>query len=506
MKNPELLTKRFEKNIAGVLNCFDRLVLFGTYQPICYPQAMSWQVHAAEVKLIDYEKRFANKLRLEMTARVKAIATQEGIPIKHVYASVRKEAFVSDILALRGDAPGIVCILSAMESCRCFKVRKNHKSGYLELQWKPGKCLHYYVYLMDPEYGLCYLRIPTWAPFRLQFYFNGHDWLQRRMAKEAITYRKADNCFVHISDFQRAQSIVDTFNVKALHRRLNQLAARFVAVHGRWGQGLHWSIYQAEWATDVVFKSSRILPGLYDEMVRTAAIEIKCADIYGFLGRRLSEKSASQVSNRLQTLIEGTRIKHSLGKTSIKMYDKQARVLRIETTTSDVSFFKHHREVRHRDGTREMKHAPVRKTIYSLGAVAEQMQACNKRYLSFISQWRDHSRERTDLRKITGSVKDDKQRSYRGVNFFQSDDLTFMLAILCGEYQIAGFSNRALQHHLAGWHPQKIGRVLKRFRVLRLIKRVGRTYKYYLSSLGKKVLVAALQLKERVILPTMAIA
>ena len=55
-----------------------------------------------------------------------------------------------------------------------------------------------------------------------------------------------------------------------------------------------------------------------------------------------------------------------------------------------------------------------------------------------------------------------------------------MLAILCGEYLIAGFSNRALQPHLAGWNPQKIGRVLKRFRVLRLIKRVGRTYKYYL--------------------------
>ena len=212
MKNPELLTKRFEKNIAGTLNCFDRLVLFGTYLPICYPQAMSWQVHAAGVKLIDYEKRFANKLRLEMTNRIKAIATQEGIPIKHVYASVRKEAFVSDILALRGDAPGIVCILSAMESCRCFKVCKNHKSGYL--------------------------RIPTWAPFRLQFYFNGHDWLQRRMTKEAITFRKAANCFVHVSDFQCAQCIVDTFNVKALHLRLNQLAARFVAVHGRWGQGL----------------------------------------------------------------------------------------------------------------------------------------------------------------------------------------------------------------------------------------------------------------------------
>lgn len=506
MKNPKLLTKRFERNIAGVLNCFDRLVLFGTYKPICYPQAMSWQLHAAGVRLIDYEKRFANPLRLQMIAKIKEVAAEEGIKIEHVYASVRKEAFVSEILTARGDAPGIVCILSTMESCRCFKVAKNHKTGYLELHWKPGKCLHYYVYLMDPEYGLCYLRIPTWAPFRLQFYFNGHDWLQRRMDSEGITYRKADNCFVHISDFKRAQSIVDAFDVNRLHQRLDHFARRFVAVHNRWGQGLHWSIFQAEWATDVVFKSNRILPVLYEELVRTAAIEIKCSDIYGFLGRRLSAKSASEVSNRLQTLIEGTRIKHTLETTTIKMYDKQASVLRIETTTSNVSFFKHHREVKHRDGTREMKHAPVRKTIYSLGAVAEQMQACNRRYLSFISQWRDHRKERTDLRRITCSVKDDKQRSYRGLNFFLNDDLSFMLATLHGEYQIAGFSNRTLQPHLPGWSSQKIGRVLKRFRVLRLIKRVGRTYKYYLSSLGKKVLVAALQLKERVILPTMAMA
>jgi hypothetical protein len=506
MKKPELLTKRFERNIAGVLNCFDRLVLFGTYQPICYPKAMSWQLHEAKIRLIDYEKRFANPLRLQMIERIRQVAAEEGIKIEHVYASVRKEAFVSEILNSRGDAPGIVCILSTMESCRCFKVAKNQETGYLELQWKPGKCLHYYVYIIDPEYGLCYLRIPTWAPFRLQFYFNGHDWLQRQMDSKGIVYRKVDNCFVHVSDFKRAQLIVDAFDVYRLHQCLDQFARRFVAVHDKWGRNLHWSIFQAEWATDIVFKSNRILPVLYDELVRTAAIEIKCPDIYSFLGRRLTAKSAAEVSNRLQTLIEGTRIKHTLETTSIKMYDKQQTVLRIETTTSNISFFKHHREVRGRDGTRTMKHAPIRKTIYSLGAVAEQMQACNRRYLSFISQWRDHRKQRADLRRITCSVKDDNQRSYRGLNFFFDDDLSFILAILRGEYQISGFSNRRLQHHLHGWSSQKIGRVLKRFRVLRLIKRVGHTYKYYLSSLGKKVLVAALQVKERVILPTMAMA
>lgn len=60
MSDPDLLTERFGQHIAGVLNCFDRLVLFGTYKPISYPQAMDWQAYSAGVKRIDYEKKFAN--------------------------------------------------------------------------------------------------------------------------------------------------------------------------------------------------------------------------------------------------------------------------------------------------------------------------------------------------------------------------------------------------------------------------------------------------------------
>ena len=102
MKKPELLTKRFEKNIAGVLNCFDRLVLFGTYQPIWYPKVMSWQLHSAGIKLIDCEKRFANKRRLATTTRIKVMAAKVGIPIKHVFASVFRKTFVPEILVARG--------------------------------------------------------------------------------------------------------------------------------------------------------------------------------------------------------------------------------------------------------------------------------------------------------------------------------------------------------------------------------------------------------------------
>jgi hypothetical protein len=59
---------------------------------------------------------------------------------------------------------------------------------------------------------------------------------------------------------------------------------------------------------------------------------------------------AQEIGSQFSTRIEGTCVKHRFGKSSIKMYDKCGIVLRIETTTNDVSFFKHHRKVEHREG------------------------------------------------------------------------------------------------------------------------------------------------------------
>ena len=72
-----------------------------------------------------------------------------------------------------------------------------------------GKCLHYYFYFIDAELGLIYLRVPTWCPFRLQFYCNGHSWLARQLTAAGIGFTLADNAFVRIDDWQRAQSLAD---------------------------------------------------------------------------------------------------------------------------------------------------------------------------------------------------------------------------------------------------------------------------------------------------------
>ncbi|MDE3100578.1 MAG: hypothetical protein KGJ88_14005 [Verrucomicrobiota bacterium] len=512
----QTLVERHAKDIKGVIECFDRVVLFGTYKAIGWTGAMEQHLRGRGTSFMEFNKVYANQLRLEMADHVRTLARAEGIAIRQVNYGQRKESLVEEILAQRGGREGVVCVLGAIERCRCFKVGKHPTTGFLQLQWSPGKCQHFYVYFIDAEFGVCHLRIPTWAPFRLQFCCNGHDWLERQMKQAGLRFKKADNCFTAVSDFAAARALLQQFEPQRLHRMLERMAARWVAVHRRFGPSLHWSVYQAEWSTDIVFGNDRLLPELYRQIVRTAAIEVGCADIYRFLGRQPRANRKAEPSSRLQTLVQGTRLKHTLGATSLKMYDKVGSVLRIECTTSDVTTFKHRRKVEPRRsagpgqnqsdaGSRgAIKWAPMRKTFYSLGAVAGAMSACNRRYLAYISQWPDRTGQRHALGEVTASRRDKKDRSVRGVNFFRADDLQFLRALQRGEHQIQGVRNRTLQPHLPDWKPARISRTLRRFRVLKLIKPVAGTRKYYPTARGESLIIAGLQLTERIILPALA--
>ena len=134
---------------------------------------MEWHLKQENVQFVDYEKKYAKKLRGYISDHVKAVASYYSKEVEYINHNVRKEDYVAKKLEARGRRPGLVCVLSAMESCRTYKVRKCQKGGILCLKNCPGKCIHYYVYFIDKELGLGYLRIPTWAPFRLQLYFNG---------------------------------------------------------------------------------------------------------------------------------------------------------------------------------------------------------------------------------------------------------------------------------------------------------------------------------------------
>ncbi len=496
------LAERYDERLAGVLSCYDRLVITGTLPGICFAEGMTRYLHAHSIAIFDYPA-FANKLREGLRERAEALAAAAGVTIEFVAKShIRKEDIVARVVKQRGEHPGLVQVISAMESCDSY--RPWHDKATQRNLVKPagGKCLHYYFYLIDAELGLVYLRVPIWAPFRLQFYCNGHSWLARQLSAEGIGYSMADNAFVRIGDWQRAQELADALSPGRLHRILDRYAEQCCPVSWVFAQTYHWSLMQVEYATDLVFRSVATLAPLYEQLVRHSVLSVKAEQIAGFLGRKIAPNLAQEVGSQFATRIEGTCLKHRFGKCSIKMYDKCGIVLRIETTTNNVSFFKHHRKVEHQTGPATRELAPVKKSIYSLMDLREILLGCNRRYLAHLSALDDFSAGVRALERLTRPREVDG-KTVKGINFFAPEDKALLHALQNPRVNIAGIRRADLLPELDMVSPSRLSRQLRRLRDLGAIKRVAGTYRYYLTKAGRAATAAAGWLIDTLIVPAM---
>ncbi len=499
----ELLTERHADEIAGVLSCYDRILIQGTLPGLCYAEGMTAYLKARQIRIFDYAQ-FAQPLRDALRENAERLAAEHGLEIMFIRKrNFRKEDRVKEILEKRGNHPGLVCIFSAMEPCATYRPWHDKKTGQTFLRPDDGKCLHYYFYFLDEDLGLGYVRVPTWCPFRLQVYLNGHHWLAAQLRQRHIDYTLLDNAFTQIADWRQAQRLADGWRAEKIHQKLDEFAQRYCPVILRLGLSYHWSLDQTEYAMDIVFRRRADLQALYENLTRTAIHAVKPEHVATFLGKKLHGNYQDELGNRFDLRIEGTRIKHSMGPVSLKMYDKFGLILRIETTVNDVSFFPHYREVEQRDGTRVTKWTHMKKSLYSLPALREALRAANHRYLEFISTLGDPSAGVEKLRKLSQTVVE-HERSYPGFNLFCEGDQQLMQALARGEFNIRGLQNRTLRDHLPEKNGGQVSRLLKRLRLHGFIKKVGRTYRYYLTHFGKEIIAAALKLKELVLIPQLA--
>jgi hypothetical protein len=499
------LDEKYASEIYGVLHCYDRVIISGNLQPLCYASGMTQYLYRHGIRIFDYGKQFAEPLRDAIRANAQTLADAHGLPIEFISKAdaFRKEDRIAQILATRGPQPGLVHIFAAMERCPAYRPWHDKVSGRTYVTCVSGKCLHYYFYFIDPELGLCYLRVPTWAPFRLQFYCNGHNVLAAQLAQAGIAFEQADNAFLRIADFDRANQLAAELDIQAWHAKLDAYAGQYCPVLTTPDLHYQWSILQAEYATDIVFRSQPTLQALFPPLLEALIQAVKPADIATFLGRKLHGNFQDELGTRFNRRWLGRRLKHHMGPATIKLYDKFNIVLRIETTINRVAFFAHYRQVQHRDGSTATRYAPMKATIYSLPPLAETLQAVNRRYLKFISAIETPEVGMAKLQRLAETQQQDNHR-HKGFNLLTQEDAALFRLLLSGEFVIHGFSNQALRAQLTDKTVSQVTRLLKRLRVHGLIKRVAKRYRYYLTDFGYQVAALALKLREMVIIPELA--
>ena len=510
-----MFTNTSRDDILGTNGCFDRVIVSGTFIPLSYVEGLSRFLSANEILLKEFLPH-ARSLADSLKAHAKSLAEQANVPYIYLNdSSTRKETLVKSLIRKRGEHPGLVAVLAALEVSPSFDIFKNKQRHKLELVQRPRKCLHFYFYFIDADFGLCYFRVQSFFPFRVQIYFNGRERLARKLDRAKIAYHKSDNCFTSIADFETAQQLADELDVSHLHTFFDSWAEQYVSIlpdlRQKWQLSYHWSIRQIEYAYDILFKSQGKLDAIYKQLLQYMTLSVLPEDIMSFLGKKLSGPQVGRIDTSMKKTYLGYRIKHRNGAINIKVYNKSGSVLRIEMTINDLSQFRVYREVIQRDGQSVIKLAPLKKSIYSLGHVLRISKAAIKRYLDFLSNMHDNSCNVKELRQLTGRKTKDGNH-YKGFNPLNSEDSTLFEILLNGAFITTGFKNKELRQQLTerfsekNWSPSKVSRLLKRLRVFGLIRRVNNSFRYLLTAKGRALLTLALKVMNLITIPEIHLA
>ena len=216
-----LLTAKYSTEIHGVLSCYDRIIVNATAGTFGYAGGMTSFFYGKELRIFDFHNVFT-PITEEIKTNAQRIADENGIKIEYIRkaGAFRKDDRIEEIISERGTHEGLVHIFSALELSQTYTPWHDKDTGKTFFKNEQTKCLHYYFYFIDRELGLCFVRVPTIAPFKITIYFNGHNLLETKLKKHNIDFEKIDNAFLFISDFIKAQELSDNIKVEDIHRAL----------------------------------------------------------------------------------------------------------------------------------------------------------------------------------------------------------------------------------------------------------------------------------------------
>lgn len=490
---------RHEKDIHGVLNGLDRLRCRGTIRWFGDVPSLKSFLWRTQVLLKDFTT-WAQGLTQHVVNASERIAEAAGRPMIYLHSSsASKEKLALELAEDDRVTEGLVCVIKCVEPCQTFRVSRNAETRRLELRQIPGKCSHYYFYVMHPQFGLLHLRLQSWLPFTIHVCLNGREWLARELRQQGIAFEQRDNCFVWIEDVAAAQKLADEQLRTDWSGVLNSLRRQFHPMHetlfGTQPLDIYWSADETEWASDIMFKSPEALARIYPQLVRHAMTAFDCQNVLRFLGRspQIRRYSKAEITIGLATRPEGTCIRHRFNRNSIKMYDKQRSVLRIETTINDAQDMKVFRR-REGDPSGRMTWQRLRKGVADLYRRAGLSQKANERYLDALATVH-HDQA---LGEVIGDLCQPvelKGRRVRALQPLGSEDGRLLAAVNRGEFAINGFRNRDLRALLFG--PTEVdpaerrrqgARTTRQIRMLRahkLIRKVPKTHRYTLTAKGR---------------------
>lgn len=197
---------QYSEKIKGTFSFFDRMIINGYLNPLMNEHSRVGALYQLGILYKDY-KNYFSAVTDSIKERIEHSAKELGCPIIYLpSAKSRKEDVAKSYIDQDDPSDGLICVLKTLEACKTAKVYGSDE-GRLVVKSCNTKCLHYYLYYQDKDFGFMFVKIQTWFPFNIQVYINGRELMKSVFDKNNISYECYDNSFTNLSDVAKAQEL-----------------------------------------------------------------------------------------------------------------------------------------------------------------------------------------------------------------------------------------------------------------------------------------------------------
>ncbi|WP_339138490.1 MAG: hypothetical protein WGN25_09375 [Candidatus Electrothrix sp. GW3-4] len=498
------LIDRFSSSVKGVLSGFDRIVFKGWLLPLMSASQVMSFLSFKGVLNKDYKNWMIAQTREIVNTADQYARDNCGSPIIKIPTwRIRKEELAHKRQQQEQIKTGLIGVWSCMESASSYRAVYCKQAGFPQIKNYQTQCKHLYFYFDDREFGFMNIRLQTWFPYHIQMCLNGREWLRRGLEQEGIDFHVHGNKFLHIADYQKAQQLLD-----------QQLNIRFTDILDGFTQRVfpgmedilgphfsyYWTLWQSEWATDLIFYNPDSIKDRMDTLLRHAHIIGTSTRVLRYLDRPLTKagrpdgRSHDTVMTRLTDFNDGMCIRHWNDKNSVKLYNEQNNV-RVETTINDPRKFKVFRHKQGQDENEPKQRLPMRKGVMDIPLRASVSQDVNNRFMEDLATLEEKTPIRSFLDDLTVHITKNGRR-FRGLDPVGKDQ-ELLLALSDPAYMVSGLTNKMLRERLSSTPfgssrtdkqlSAKISRHLRLLRSHGIIRKLPRQNRYQVTTRGMRL-------------------
>jgi hypothetical protein len=483
----ETFTRLFGSLLLFVYHCFDRVVINGYLSGLSRPgQVVHFFQNVVGEPVIG--KEVLSRRTNEYQAWVEAFARNHGIAIEWAEPKVRKEDYVRPALRRmeRAGQHGVYFILKSMEQGQTFRSTvprfATNDPNYRILARQRSRFTHYYFYIRDETLGPMVMRVASFFPFQTTYYLNGHNFIEKELGREKVSFRKNDNAFLAVSDPVALQAAADRFTSQVIRKRLEYwtliLGPKF-SKRERAAMNLcrFYAVSQIEYCRNFIFKRNFPIHKIFERGCEIGLWRMTAHKIAEVFGQRVTKKMKGKLNTVVEQIEHGHHIFRAYYRNAfIKQYEKFSTYLRNEACSNNLADF------------------GLKKGLDHLAAVREKLLAVTGRFAAFQAQWLNVHVDFPLLQRLALPITVGTAK-YPGIKIHDTRMIRLMEVLLHGGTVVSGWTSNQIHEAILTtfgigadhYGLNQLRYDLRKLKAHGLLARDGRRYAYRLTEKGTKV-------------------